>query len=447
MRTASERLAAAGSSSLCRSQLYRKITMHLMPFVFLTYVVNQIDRTNVSFAKLQFVTDLGLSEAAYGVGAGMFFIGYVLFEVPSNLILHRIGARKTLVRIMVFWGLMSMSMCLVTTSTQLYIVRFLLGVAEAGFFPGMIYYLGLWYPSQQRARITSLLVMGIPVAGIVSSPLSGLIMQSFDGAVGLRGWQWMFLIEGIPAVLLGFATPWFLVDRPGEAPWLAEAEKIVVEADLHDDAAQRLQKPSHHMHEAILDPKTYVAGAIYFAVLSGTNALVLWMPTIITEAGRHSLSLATIGLLACIPWISAVVGMRVFGLSSDRTMERRWHLAASMLITAIGFLLLPHFAGHLSVVILILALSAVGIYSALTIFWTIPATFLAGSAAAGGIALISSIGAFGGFVSPSIIGWAKTATGSADYGLAAIAAVLCLAILLLIVGFSEAVASHADSPE
>jgi len=200
-------LIAAESPSLCRNQLYRKVTLRIMPFVFLAYVVNQIDRTNVSFAKLQFVTDLGLSEAAYGLGAGMFFVGYLLFEVPSNLILHRIGARKTMVRIMILWGLASMAMSLVTTATQLYVVRFLLGLAEAGFFPGMIYYLGLWYPSRRRGRITSLLVMGIPFAGIVSSPLSGWIMQFLHGAAGLKGWQWLFLIEGAPAVLLGFAAP------------------------------------------------------------------------------------------------------------------------------------------------------------------------------------------------------------------------------------------------
>ncbi len=437
MRIEPKPLIAAESPSLCRNQLYRKVTLRIMPFVFLAYVVNQIDRTNVSFAKLQFVTDLGLSEAAYGLGAGMFFVGYLLFEVPSNLILHRIGARKTMVRIMILWGLASMAMSLVTTATQLYVVRFLLGLAEAGFFPGMIYYLGLWYPSRRRGRITSLLVMGIPFAGIVSSPLSGWIMQFLHGAAGLKGWQWLFLIEGAPAVLLGFAAPWLLADRPGEASWLTEAEKVIISTELRDDAAERGRQSSGDMREAIRDPKVYITGVVYFAVLAGTNALVLWIPTIIREAGLHSLSLATIGVLACIPWVAAVVGMHLIGLNSDRTMERRWHVAASLLVTATGYLLLPHFAERLPIVIAILAMSAVGIYSALAIFWTIPATFLTGSAAAGGIALISSFGAVGGFVSPSIIGWAKTATGNADYGLAAIAAVLCLASLLLLAGISE----------
>lgn len=419
--------------------LYRKITLRLIPFIFICYIVNQIDRTNISFAKLQFVGDLGLSEAAYGLGAGLFFIGYVLFEVPSNLILHKIGARKTLIRVMIFWGLMSMATCLVRTSVQLYIVRFLLGVAEAGFFPGIIYYLSLWYPSSRRARIISLFVMGIPFAGIISSPVSGLILQFLADAGGLRGWQWMFLIEGAPAVLLGVAAIWMLIDHPKEAPWLSSREKQTVDDDLRTDAAARPGQPHEGLREAVREPKVYVAAAVYFAIICGTNALILWMPTIIKEAGVNDLS--TVGLFATIPWITAAIGMYLIGLSSDRMMERRWHVVGSILAMALSFLLLLKFAGNLPIVIVLLAVAATGIYSAVSIFWTIPSAYLSGAAAAGGIAFISSIGGVGGFLSPSIIGWVKTATGNLYFGLAAVAVVLVLGAIVLLRGIPARVLS------
>jgi D-galactonate transporter len=419
--------------------LYRKITLRLIPFIFVCYIVNQIDRTNISFAKLQFVGDLGLTEAAYGLGAGLFFIGYVLFEVPSNLVLHRIGARKTLIRVMIFWGLMSMATCLVRTPIQLYIVRFLLGVAEAGFFPGIIYYLSLWYPSGRRARIMSLFVMGIPFAGIISSPVSGLILQFLADAGGLKGWQWMFLIEGAPAVLLGIAAIWMLIDHPKEAPWLSSREKQTVDDDLRADSAARPGQPHEGLREAVREPKVYVAAAVYFTIICGTNALILWMPTIIKEAGVIDLS--NVGLFATIPWIAATIGMYLVGLSSDRMMERRWHVVGSILAMALSFLLLLEFAGNLPIVIVLLALAATGIYSAVAIFWTIPSAYLSGAAAAGGIAFISSIGGLGGFLSPSIIGWTKTATGSLYVGLAVVAAVLLVGVIVLLRGIPARILS------
>jgi len=415
---------------MTRHELYRKVTLRLIPFIFICYIVNQIDRTNISFAKLQFVADLGLTEAAYGLGAGLFFIGYVLFEVPSNLLLHRIGARKTLVRVMIVWGLMSMATCLVRSPTQLYIVRFLLGVAEAGFFPGIIYYLSLWYPSARRARVVSLFVMGIPFAGLLSSPVSGL--QSLADTGGLRGWQWMFLIEGAPAVLLGIIAIWVLIDIPTDAPWLSDDERRMLDDDLRADAAARPTQPHEGLRAAVREPKVYVAAMVYFAIICGTNALILWMPTIIKEAGV--VHLANVGLLAAIPWIAAAIGMYLVGLSSDHRMERRWHVVGSMLAMALSFLLLVKFAGNLPIVIVLLALAATGIYSAVAVFWTIPSTYLSGAAAAGGIAFISSIGGLGGFLSPSIIGWAKTATGNLYLGLAAVAAVLVIGASVLLRG-------------
>jgi D-galactonate transporter len=412
---------------------YRKIFFRLIPLLFLCYVVSYVDRVNISFAKLQFMHDLGFSEATYGLGAGLFFVGYVLFEVPSNLWMQRIGARRTLLRIMFAWGVVSSLMMFVRTPTQFYAMRFLLGVTEAGFFPGIIFYLACWFPSERRARVTAFFMMATAVAGIVGGPVSGLIMTRLAGVAGLPGWQWLFLLEGVPAVMLGLVVYCALGDAPSDVRWLTGREKALVRGDL---LAEEKAKHTGHLdglRGALANPRVYLAALVYFAVMMPFNAIGFWAPTVIRDLGVTNL--LDVGLLSALVFVAAALGTWMVGSHSDRTMERRWHIAASAAVTALAFALLPAAGHHVPVGVGLLALGAAASYGSFVVFWTIPQTFLPRSSAAGGIAMITSLGGTGGFVSPAFVGWVKTQTGNAEYGLIGLGIVLLAGVVLLLVAF------------
>ncbi|MET0980574.1 MAG: MFS transporter [Telluria sp.] len=423
-------LDAAGRDE--QAQVYRRVSLRLIPFLFICYVAAYLDRINIGFAQLQMKADLGFSDAVYGLGAGIFFFGYALFEVPSNLLLERIGARKTLLRIMVLWGLTSAGMMFVTTPTQLYVARFLLGLFEAGFFPGIILYFTYWYPSGMRAKIIALFMSGMAVAGIIGGPLSGWIMNDMAGINGWAGWQWMFLIEGLPAVALGVMAWFLLEDRPGQAKWLSQREKDIIERTLQQD--QRDLGPAHHgsLVGAMRDPKIYILAFAYFTFIAGTYVITFWLPTIVKSFGVSDP--LRIGMLTAIPYIIGAIGMVVLSKHSDRTRERRWHAAGAAFLGGAGLVAATFLSDNLALALVALSFATIGILATMPLFWAMPTAYLSGPAAAGGIALINSLGLIGGFVSPFVIGWFKTATGRVDYGLYFVTALMVLGAIVLLIG-------------
>ncbi|WP_213953331.1 MFS transporter [Variovorax sp. dw_954] len=410
-------------------QTYRKVTWRLMPFLIICYIVSYLDRANISFAKLQFMNDLGFSEAAYGLGAGLFFVGYVLFEVPSNVLMQRIGARRTLLRIMVLWGLISSAMMFVNSPTAFYVMRFFLGAAEAGFFPGVIYFLTCWFPSARRGRVTGFFMMGAAAAGIIGGPVSTWIMVHMSGLHGLHGWQWLFLLEGMPAVILGVVAYCFLCDKPADAAWLTTREKAIVLGDLAAEEQQAPGKKGHGLRNALSNPKVYVGIAVYFCVLVSFNAIGFWAPTIIRDIGVKDL--VDVGWLSSLVFLAGALGTYFIGYSSDRKMERRWHLAASCAVVTLCFALLPLAHHSVALSIALLSLAAAASYGSFVVFWTLPPSFLPGDSKAGGIALITSLGGIGAFVSPTLVGAMKASTGSIYMGLTILGAISLAGALLM----------------
>ena len=412
--------------------MYSKVTWRLVPFLFICYVASYLDRINIGFAQLQMKADLGFSDAVYGLGAGVFFIGYVLFEVPSNLLLMKIGARKTLLRIMLVWGLVSTCMMFVQTPAQLYIARFLLGVFEAGFFPGIILYLTYWYPSGMRGRIFAMFMSGIAIAGIIGGPLSGWIMTDLAGANSWKGWQWMFLLEGIPAVLLGIAVMFVLDDHPDDAKWLNAHEKKILDENLEADDRSKDAEHHHSFGAALRDPKIYILAFAYFTFIAGTYLISFWLPTIVKGFGISDP--LEIGLWTAIPYIAGAIGMVAISKHSDKTLERRWHAALCGFLGGAGLVAATFLSAHFGLALIALAVATVGILATMPLFWTMPTAYLAGPAAAGGIAFINSLGLIGGFVSPFVMGWIKTATGSTNNGLYAMTALLVVGGIVLLTG-------------
>ena len=408
-----------------------KVRRRLIPFLFLLYVIAYLDRVNVGFAALDMNRDLGFTAAVYGFGSGIFFISYTLFEVPSNLLLARIGARIWIARIMVTWGLVSTAMVFVSGPTSFYVLRFLLGVAEAGFFPGMIFYLTHWFPSRERARAVGLFMTATAMAGVIGAPLSSALLQ-MDGAWGLRGWQWLFIIEGIPAVLLAPVVLRYLTERPEDATWLSAGEREwlagQIDADKADDAGAH-----HTFGAAARSPRLWAISSIYLCIVIAFYGVTFWLPQILQV--NSELSSAWLVLLSGVPYVSATAGLVIIGASSDRHGERRWHVAAPCLIGATGFVLTILAPSTTAASLATLSFAAFGIWGALGPFWTLPTALLRGTAAAGGIALVNSVGNVGGFAGPFLIGWIRGATGSFESGLIALAAILLLgaAVTLLIV--------------
>lgn len=404
------------------ARVMRKVTRRLIPYLFVCYIVNYLDRINVGYAALEMKADLGFSDAVYGLGASMFFVGYVLFEIPSNLIMERVGARLWIARIMISWGALSSCMMFVETAHGFYLLRFLIGAAEAGFFPGTILYLTHWIPAKERARAVALFLTSTALSGVFGGPLSGALLE-LRGAHGLAGWQWLFLLEGIPAVALGFVTLAYLDDRAEQARWLTPEERTWLGEKMRAEQEEKLERHGHTLLAALVHPKVLQLCVLYFSIIIGFYGVVFWLPQIVKNFS--GLSNAMVGIVSAVPYLIAAIAMVLIGNHSDRTGERGRHVAASALIGSLGLALsavLQHHSPALAFTALCLA--ALGIWSTLGPFWSMPTEFLAGAAAAGGIALVNSIGNVGGFVGPYCVGYFKERTGDFADGLFALAAAL-----------------------
>jgi ACS family tartrate transporter-like MFS transporter len=415
-------------ASELETRVLRKITYRIVPFIMLLYFIAFIDRVNIGFASLTMNKDLGFSPAVFGFGAGIFFLGYFLFEVPSNLILHKVGARIWIARVMITWGLVSAAMAFIQGSTSFYVLRFLLGAAEAGFFPGIILYLSYWFPARKRAAVTAVFMAAAPLSTALGSPVSGALLE-MHGLFGLAGWQWMFFIEAIPAVVLGVVVLFYMTDRPEQAKWLADDERAWLVNEMNGEHAAKSGTASHSIWRGLADLKVIALSLVYFGTSAGLYTLGIWAPQIIKEFGLTSLQ---VGFLNAIPAILAVVAMVLWARNSDRTGERKWHVAAACLLAAAG-LLYAGFAGTVFTVLIALTLVNIGISSSKPPLWSMPTMFLSGSAAAAGIATINSIGNLGGFVGPAMIGWIKDQTGSFNGGLYFVASLLLLSAALTLV--------------
>jgi ACS family tartrate transporter-like MFS transporter len=395
-------------TELERSTMAR-VTWRLLPFLLLLYIVSWLDRVNVGFAKLQMNADLGISDTAFGLGAGLFFfVGYALFEVPSNLLLVRFGARIWIARIMITWGLLSAGMMFVEGTTSFYVMRFLLGVAEAGFLPGIVYYLSQWFPREQRARAVSWFMIGIPLSVVFGGPLSGYLL-GLDGHMGLRGWQWLFIIEGLPAVLLGFVVLGLLTDKPADAHWLTAEQRQWLGERLHTEHVEA----GHHqfsVRQVLLHPTVWFLAIIMFCCQFGSYGLTFWVPSVVK--GLAGYSNLQVGFFSALPYIAAATGMVLLGRSSDRSGERFLHVAIPTAIGAVGFIAVGLLLTAPIAAMFALAVAAVGDYSTRGPFWALPGKFMSGSALAGAIALINAMGAIGGAIGPSSVGYLKDLTGT-----------------------------------
>ncbi|MFV5440102.1 MFS transporter [Acinetobacter oleivorans] len=411
-----------------RKSAYRKIAFRLMPFLMLCYFCAYLDRVNVGFAKLQMMSDLQFSEAVYGLGAGIFFIGYFLCEVPSNIVLHKVGARRWIARIMITWGILSGCFAFVETEWQFYALRFLLGVAEAGLAPGLLLYLTYWFPSYRRARMTVLWFIAIPISGMIGGPLSGLIMDRMSGVHGWFGWQWMFLIEAIPTVFVGLLVLAVLKDSVQDANWLTQDEKNLVKQELAQDNQHKEGHAS--VKEFIADKRLWLLAGIYFCVVMGQYAITFWLPTLIRNSGISDNW--HIGLLTSLPYMCAIVVMILAGRSGDHFQERRWHLIIPMCAGAIALTFATLFASNLTLSLICLCIAASGVLTASSLFWMLPTNFLGGVSAAAGIAAVNSFANLAGFCSPYLIGWVTTNTGSNAIGMFLITAVLIFGASLVL---------------
>jgi D-galactonate transporter len=418
--------AAAGTDT---DAIYSRIARRIIPVLILLFVMAWMDRVNVGFARLQMLQDLGFSEAVFGFGAGIFYLGYLLFEIPSNLLLERIGARKTLARIALLWGVTSIAMMLVKTVAVFYLLRFLLGAFEAGLYPGVILYLTYWFPARRRAKMTGWFMTSIPAAGIIGGPISGWIMGALGGAAGLANWQWLFILEGIPSIVVGLLTLAIVADTPAEARWLTASEKALVLADLEADRQSGGDR-THGFGDALRNPRVWLLTAIYFCLVSANPTFGFWGPTIISGMGVTSN--ATIGLLSAVPYVAAMVALVLVGRSSDRRLERRYHCALSCLAAAVGLVLIGQFSSTPALAFTALVVGVSGVLSAFSPFWQMPTAMLSGTAAAGGIALINSIGNLSGWLGPFVVGWLMDITGRTSAGLYVIACLETAAALLIV---------------
>jgi D-galactonate transporter len=397
-----------GSDISAEDAVFRKIALRLAPFLFLCYLAAYLDRVNVGFAKLPMQKELGFSETVYGFGAGIFFLGYVLFEVPSNIILHKVGARLWLARVMLTWAIISAATALVSTPITFYTMRFLLGVAEAGFIPGVLLYLTYWFPASRRGRITALFLTAIPMASIFGGPLSGWILSAASGTYGFSGWQWLFLIEAIPSIVFGVVILFYLDNSVEEANWLDPSEKRTVATIIAGE--QEEKEGLSELRHAFTTGRVWLLGAAYFCIASGIYIVSFWIPTIIKQTGVSDP--LKIGLLTAIPYLVAVASMIAVCAHADRAKERRWHTAIPAVVCALGLAVTAASTGNTIRALIGLTLAAAGASTSQASFWTLPASFLGGAAAAAGIALVNSLGNMAGFASTYVVGWMADLTHS-----------------------------------
>ena len=423
--------------------VYFKIAKGIIPFLALLFVMAWLDRYNLGFAKLQMAKDLGFSETVYGFGAGIVYFGYMLFEIPSNLLLERIGARKTFARITILWGITSIATMFVKTAAWFYVLRFLLGSFEAGLFPGVVFYLTYWFPARRRALMQALFTTSIPLSIILGAPISGWIMGSLGGGAGLANWQWLFLLEGIPSIVVGLSALVIVADKPSQARWLSEREKQLVLADLDADHVNAGPR-THGFREAMRHPGVWLLTVIYFCATSSTVTIGFWIPSIIQSLGVNSN--ITIGLLSTVPYIGAMIGMVLVGRHSDRTLERRYHAALGYLVSAIGLVGIGVFANSPALAFTALVIAVTAPLSGHQAFWQMPTMLLAGTAAATGIALINSIGNLSGWLGPSVVGWLEDLTGKTSTGLYVVAGLEVLAAALILFFMPHRSVSTGDTP-
>ena len=405
-----------------------RVTTRLVPFLILCYFIAYLDRVNVGFAALTMNKDLGISATAYGFGAGIFFLSYFMFEVPSNLFLERFGARKWIARIMLSWGILSGATAFVTGEYTFYLVRFLLGIAEAGFFPGIIFYLTLWFPAAYRARIIGYFMAAIPLSSVLGAPVSGYLL-GFDGMMGLKGWQWLFLIEAAPAILLSFVVFFYLTDRPSDAKWLEPDQRSWLANRLDLEQRQREAVKHYSIKDALLNGKVLALGLVYFGAVACNYGIGFFLPQIVKGFG---LSNVQTGFVTAIPYAVGVVAIVYWGRRSDRMKERKFHTASAVGLAAVG-IAASTFLPDPTLKMIALSVAAFGVFGCLPVFWTLPTSFLSGAAAAGGIAIINSIGNLSGFVGPYLVGYIKDRTGTFDGGLLCLAAFGFIAMVIVLV--------------
>jgi D-galactonate transporter len=425
-------LSTATYSPEFEKATYSKVTWRLIPFLFLCYILAYLDRVNVGFAKLQMGTDLNFSDTVYGAGAGIFFIGYFFFEVPSNIILSRVGAKLWIARIMILWGLISAAMMFTNSAMTFYVLRFLLGVAEAGFFPGIILYLTYWYTRTHRAKMVAAFMTAIALAGVIGGPVSGWILGALAGVGGLKGWQWLYLLEGVPSVLVGVWVLLYLDNGPAKAKWLTQEEQSLLLQRLEQEEAVKKSQGEgcHKFTEAFTHPKVWLLCLVYFGIVMGTYGISFWLPQIIKETITKVPW--EIGLISAIPWAVAAIAMVWNGHHSDATGERRWHVAGACIIGSVAFAVsaMPGVGGWAGIAALTVATA--GVMSAVSCFWSVPTGILSGTAAAAGIAWINSVGNLAGYVSPMVVGRIRDATHSMTLALSVLSVSVLIAGLLTI---------------
>lgn len=429
------RSAVATKSDIERSTI-RAISYRLIPFLILAYFFSYLDRVNLGFAALTMNAELKFSPLIFSWGAGIFFIGYFLFEVPSNLALEKFGASRWIARIMVTWGIISAAMIWVSGPWSFYILRFLLGVAEAGFFPGIILYLTYWYPAEYRARFLAAFAIAVPVSTVIGAPISGLLL-GLDGMMGLHGWQWLFIVEGIPSVLLGIVTWFYLTDKPAKATWLTAEQKAWLSSRLDSEVAAKQEAKHLSLGQALASPRVLTLSLVYFGFVGALYGMQFWLPQIVKAFGFSN---AQTGFVTAVPYLFGAVAMILWAQHSDRTRERVWHVALPLFLTAAA-LAVSGYVQDPMVTLVALTFAAIGTFCTFGVFWTLPTAWLTGTAAAGGIALINSIGNLAGFGGPYLIGWVKESTGSTATGL------LVLAILPLIAGLLVLLGKHETRAE
>jgi ACS family tartrate transporter-like MFS transporter len=406
----------------------RRVTTRLIPFLILCYFVAYLDRVNVGFAALTMNRDLGISATAYGFGAGIFFLSYFMFEVPSNLFLERFGARKWIARIMASWGILSGCTALVQGEMSFYVIRFLLGIAEAGFFPGIIFFLTLWFPASYRARIIGYFMAAIPLSSVLGAPVSGMLL-GMDGVMGMKGWQWLFILEAVPAVLLSVVVFFYLTDRPADAKWLAPDQRTWLATRLDMEEKQRTAAQHFTVMQALLNPRVLALSLVYFGAVACNYGIGFFLPQIVKGFG---LSNAQTGFVTAIPYIVGVFAIIYWGRRSDRMQERKGHTAFALAIAGCG-ILASTFLPDPTMKMVALSIGAFGVFGCLPVFWTLPTAFLSGAAAAGGIAIINSIGNLSGFAGPYLVGFIKDRTGGFEGGLQCLAAFGFIAMLIVLV--------------